>query len=187
MRYRSALIVAVLFALAGCSTSYDPNAPMADPAEVRADDVQDWMDKVCGVIADAGTSAKQKPPSPGTDFAAAKTGIVTYLTKTSESLAAADKRLEELADGPAPGSKRLVKDLRAGAGQFKAAIDSSVATAQAADPADPTAFVATFKKLADDLQSAQTAADLDVKIRAEFADAQHKAPNCQKLTQAAPK
>ncbi|HVK26014.1 MAG TPA: hypothetical protein VM677_32045 [Actinokineospora sp.] len=181
MRYGFALIVALMLALTGCSTSYDPNAPMADVAEVRADEVEDWVDKVCAVMIDAGGPLRTKPAAASADLAATKTNLVTYLTKGSEALGAAVKRFDEIGDGPAPGSKRLVKDLKAAVGELKAAIDAAIGTAQSADPADPAKFAETVMKAGTDLEAAVKAADLDVKMRAEFVDAQKKAPNCQKL------
>jgi predicted small secreted protein len=189
MRIRIALtVVLASFALAACGSTATTGSPATtdstttsakpDKAELLA-----WVDQVCGISVTSLAPMQTQPTLDQSNAAKIKTQFVDYLTKASQALGKGLTDLEPLKKGPSKDSERYVGAHADTLTTLKTTMDASIKKVQDLSTKDPLQFSLGLQGIGSEIQSAGFVASssIGVLVEKDLADAEKKAPNCQKL------
>jgi hypothetical protein len=144
-------LITTLALLAGCSTSV-AGVPAADPApaptEGPGSDPVAWVDRVCGGVLAFATPAAS-PPDLGTspDLAALKSAFSAYLGSVVAGAERSAGQLGAVGRSPVAGGDEVVVRAKDAMVKLQQDFTAAKATVDAANPADPDAFVAALDRV----------------------------------------
>lgn len=145
------VLIAALLISSGCSRSVS-GAPAADPApaptEGPGSDPTPWVGRLCGAVLSFATPATKKPDFAATaDLPAVRGTVSAYLGTVATGAQQGKEQLRTLGKAPVAGGDAAADRIRDGLDAMEQAFTAARTTIDAADLANPDAFVAQLAQL----------------------------------------
>lgn len=145
------VLLAALLIGSGCSRSV-AGAPAADPApaptEGPGSDPVPWVGRICGAVLSFATPATKKPDFAATaDLPAVRATVSAYLSAVATGAQQGKEQLRTLGKAPVDGGDAAAGRIRDGLDAMEQAFTGSRTTIDAADLANPDAFIAQLAQM----------------------------------------